>query len=373
MINRKIKIGIVTYHKANNYGAVLQAYALYKYLENQGYNAEVVDYWPKYHLVVYKTWNWDMELFNALTLSHKLIYIISFSILTVKRFVRNQRYKQFRKRCLKIGAKEGVTKYDAVFYGSDTIWNVWKQNKLHKGFDNVLWGDKTIQSRYKFSYAPSMGNVIDTVETKAYCSRMLPNFDLISVRETALLNKLKEWGWHNVEKVVDPTILLTKEQWNNLLVKRLERKDYILCYNLENSDVINRLTKRISEEQNLKVIYVTGNVKRTFDHSVKDLAGPMEFLSYFKYASYVFTSSFHGVVFSIIFEKQFCFHSNKETERIISLLSSCGLSDRFIQDDDFFVLEEKIEYEEVNRKLEKIRARSYEYINKCIKLLNYDC
>ena len=153
MNNNKLYVGVVTYHRANNYGAVLQAYALCQYLHKLGCNSEIVDYWPNYHAVVYRPFIWDKKAFAKRDILHKLAYIFSMIFCSFKRFVRNRNFNRFRKRFLNIGNKEGMVTYDAAFYGSDTIWNVWKQNDLHQGFDSVFWREEKISAQYKFSFA----------------------------------------------------------------------------------------------------------------------------------------------------------------------------------------------------------------------------
>lgn len=368
MKERPLKIGIVTYHRAYNYGALLQAYALCRYLIYNGQQAEIIDYWPEHHSFVYRINVYNSEVAKKLPLLKRLKYTLVTYICSKKNVLRYASFDKFIKEQLIISPSFGETKYDAVFYGSDTIWNTWKMNNLHKGFDDVMWGSESVLSNYKFSYAPSMGNVIDTEDTKKYCERMLPHFNRISVRETNLLNKLNEWGFSNIVKVVDPTLLLTSEQWDLITPSRIVKEDYVLCYNLESSDVIFKLAHDVSKKRGLKVIYMTAMSQPTIKKDVYDTAGVYEFLSLVKNARYVLTSSFHGVVFSIINHKQFCFHSNCETERISSLLASCNLSDRFIVMPDIKKLEEKIDYAKVEEALALMRCDSYKFIDDCLKI-----
>lgn len=368
MAENPLKIGIVTYHRAYNYGAVLQAYALCRYLNNLGLNAEIVDYWPKHHSYVYRTNICDSKVAKKLPLLKRFKYYLITLICSKKNIKRYSNFEKFIREQLPISSSFMNTVYDAVFYGSDTIWNTWKMNSLHKGFDDVMWGSNTVQAKHKFSYAPSMGNVIDSIETKMYCERMLPNFDKISVRETNLLFKLNEWGFKDVVKVVDPTILLTKEQWDSITPSRIVKEEYVLCYNLESSSIIDYLALCISKKYNLRIIYMTAMSKPSFNKNVYDTAGVYEFLSLIKNAQFVVTSSFHGVVFSIINHKQFCFHSDCETERISSILSSCGLSDRFVDKPDVDKLESVIDYASVDAKLALMRRDSYRFIEDCLKI-----
>ncbi len=363
-----IKIGTVTYHRAYNYGAVLQAYALYAYLKKLGYDVEIVDYWPKHHQDVYKLWK---PLVPNMTIKH-VIFNIIFSPFIVLRYLKNKKraskYERFIRQYMHLSSWPPSHEYEAVFYGSDTVWNSWKMNRLFSGFDEVYWGGDLIKAKHKFSYAPSMGNVIDSQDTINHCNRMLPKLDLISVRESNLLEKLAEWGWKDVTKVVDPTVLLHREDWNNIAKDRIIKKEYILCYNLEKSSIINELAKKIASREHLRIINLRGTVTNKLSRNEYDTAGPIEWVTLFRDAKYVLTSSFHGVVFSILFEKKFVFNSSCETERISSLLESCGIPERFINKADPRELERYIDYSNVNKKLDKMRTDSYEFINKCLRI-----
>lgn len=363
-----MKIGTVTYHRANNYGAELQAYALFKYLKNLGYDVEIVDYWPKYHSRIYSVFGFILNYLHSIRRIKNILRFPIVLFLCIKIVIKNRRYSKFRSNYMIIGPKEGMASYDAVFYGSDTIWN----NKIANGFDPVYWGDKVIKSTYKFSYAPSMGNVIDTEDTYLFCKKMLPNFRRISVRESNLIEKFKEWGWNDVVQVGDPAFLLSKEQWSELIPSSKNEEDYILIYNLEESAVATKIAEELSSKTNLRIIKLTGYVQKTLKKNVIDTAGPIEFLDLIKNAKYIVTSSFHGVAFSIIFEKQFCFHSNNETERISSILSLCGLSDRFVANEHVDIFSKEIDYKEVKNKLDVIRSSSFSYLDNCLKIASKD-
>lgn len=361
-----MRIGTLTYHRADNYGAVLQAYSLREYLQEQGFEVENIDYWPRHHAEVYKLWCWDGRFFQRLGRKKKILYILKFPNLIYRNYCRKSRFNRFRSLHMNMASMQ--KHYDAVFYGSDTIWNKWSLNTLFSGFDSIYWG-ASIDANHKFSYAPSMGNVIDSSETKSQCLNYLSSFDRLSVRELHLRDKLVEWGFGQVEIVVDPTMLFPKQHWDAIAGKRIIKEDYILCYNLENSWIIEELAARARMEKKLRIVKLTALVSQESRKDVFDTAGPMEFLSLFKYASCVVTSSFHGVVFSIVFNKQFCFNSDVETERIVSLLQVCHLSDRFVEKVDLPILFKYIDYKKVNEELEKSVVLSRGYISECLKIL----
>ena len=262
------------------------------------------------------------------------------------------------------------TDYDAVFYGSDTIWNRWNLNASYTGFDPMYWGADTIKARHRFSYAPSMGNVINDEETKAHCKDYLQRFDRISVRETQLKKIFEKWGFQNIRITADPTMLLSKHSWSQLAPQRIIKDDYILCYDLERSEICSEMAVRLKQEQNMRVIQLTALVSKDGSRDTYDTAGPFEFLSLFNHASFVVTSSFHGCVFSIIFNKQFCFHSDVETERISSLLHSCGLAERFVTTPETETMYRPIDYEQVNNLVEQKVTDSKAFIAECLKIVD---
>lgn len=360
-------IGTLTYHRADNYGAVLQAYALCQYLREQGYEAENIDYWPYHHAVVYKFWCWDKWEFHSSNWKGKIFYLLKFPSILLRSYKRKKNFDKFRKKKMKIASLRDS--YDAVFYGSDTIWNRWNLNRFYTGFDSMYWGADSIKTKYRFSYAPSMGNVIEAEETLIQCQTYLRYFDKLSVREVQLRDKLEEWGVKDVQITVDPTLLLPKNIWDNLASRRIIKRNYILCYNLECSPVCKTMAENIGREKNLPVVQMTALVSKRHSSDIYDTAGPFEFLSLFKYASFVVTSSFHGCVFSIIFNKLFCFHSNVETERIISLLNSCGLSERFVNSPDTLAMYNTIDYESVNKELDIKISASRKFITECIQIV----
>ena len=363
-----MKVGTLTYHRADNYGAVLQAYALCQYLSEQKVDAGIIDYWPKHHAEVYKLWCWNKSYFHYQGMKGKIKYLLYFPIVIIKNYKRKHNFEIFRRNSMK--TRTPYVQYDAVFYGSDTIWNKWNLNNLYSGFDPTYWGAGTISARYRFSYAPSMGNVFNDENTRNHCKKYLSRFDRISVREILLKNRLEDWGYRDIQITVDPTMLLSRHHWDSLITKRIVKDEYILCYNLEHSNICKEMAKKLGIECNMRVIELTGQVSGVCSKDLFDTAGPFEFLSLFSYATYVVTSSFHGCVFSIIFNKQFCFHSEVETERILNLLQAYGLSERFVNSSDTQYMYNKINYKVVNNITERKVAVSKKFIADCLQTVS---
>lgn len=364
-----MKIGILTYHRADNYGAVLQTLALYYYLKkNYSSDVSVIDYWPKYHSVVYESTHTFWSEFKIIAKRNWFIYFIK-NIKYFKRLTeRKINFNKFRNTNLVI--LPSCTKYDIVFYGSDIIWHYWSMNDKFNGYDPVYWGNNQICSRYKFSYSASMGEVRNDEQTKQFCLQNINNFNSIAVREKQLQEQLLKWGVKEVFNTIDPTLLLTKTDWQKFCSPRLINEEYILCYNLERSNLIAQIADKIAHEKGYRVISLTGRVMPTVINDVMDTIGPAEFLSLLRYSSVVLTSSFHGVVFSIIFHKEFYFNSKVQTERIESLLHLLNIEDRFITNISDIERITSINYTELDTILNDYKIKSKEYLNNCIHLFN---
>ncbi len=332
-----MKIGILTFHRAHNYGALLQAYALGTYLESQGHDVSFVDYMPEWHADNYRVWN--ALSFRRRSIIGKLKYILLW-ILTVGR--KTRRYNSFQRF---ITSYLGLPKYaeytyspiqlkdnyDYIVVGSDQIWRNWIVSGCYIGFDSVYFGEGVNPKPKYITYAASMGIIDYNEEEREFLKWALKNFEQISVRERNLQNELQTLGYNSC-LVVDPTFLLSREHWNALLPKERYQKDkYVLFYHLLGSDDAQKLAERVAFELNCKLLTVTAGVKFKPQNNVIETAGPIEFLHMIRDAEFVVATSFHGTAFSIIFKKSFyALGIGKNAGRVVSLLSKLGIEDRYI-------------------------------------------
>ena len=350
-----MRIGILTFHCAHNYGAVLQCYALQIYLQKRGHDVYVIDYRPEIITNVYK---W----FQAHRFFRKNLYKIFAEILLLRgRKRRYNNFNQFIETELRLAPVETINKdpYDLILVGSDQVWNF----NITGGFDKFYWGDFSHPAHSKVaSYAASMHDKWTEKESREIILKFR-NFYKISVREIQLSNKLIEiTGRKDIVHVVDPTLLLTCDDWRKVAIPPKMKNEYLLLYQVEGkNERTEKIANEISKQRNLKIVRLF--TFADFGTSLKVLScSPFEFIGLFVNASFVVCSSFHGTIFSLQFRKPFLsvrMNVGKDN-RVENLLEPLGLSDHFVDQlpseyDGSFILDEY--------KFEEMRQKSIEYLS----------
>lgn len=369
MIKKK-KVGILTFHRAINYGAVLQAYALAYYLNSSGYQAEIIDYYSKdvydYYKPMYfefKTYRWK----TPLKIIHNGIY---YKYTSEKRrnflkFIKNfiicsESIKDLKELQLKISS------YDYIITGSDQVWspNISKDEAFKVYSLAFFDSDKS----KKISYAASIGECDIKKEFKDKLSNSLLDYTSISVRE----QKAKEIIERKDAVVVcDPTLLLNEDDWKKLSANstmKLNQK-YIFVYMLEKNNDLIRFVNILSNKKDLSIIYLNKETYFKKDAAKHCTIDPIDFLSLVKNAEYVVTNSFHGIVFSIIFKKQFLsFLHTTKFSRQTELLNRFGLIDYIHKnfETDLNVIDKTINYTEVASKKDYERELSRQFLSKSL-------
>lgn len=366
-----MKIGILTYHRAENYGALLQAYALRTYLQSLGHEVSFVDYWPDYHVNYFKLFAW--KRFMAANWKGKIEYLLGATVWLCPRMTRSKRLQRFIHERLGVtgtpryNEKTKATEhYDVVVYGSDQIWR--RQNMGGVGFDDWYFGADNVVADKKIVYAGSMGTVKTNEKDDAYVKQMMQNFEHISVREADLDSYLKGLGVTS-QQVIDPVFLLSKEEWEAVADKKKEKGKYILFYNLLNKPESVRFTEQLSKKTGLPVKEL--NKKMSFRHlGERYISGASveEFLRLVHDAEYVVSNSFHGVAFSLIFQKQFfAVGFGERGNRVKTLLANGGVPERFVTETNISpLLLKPIDYLPVSQKLEEVIGVSKQYLSSSI-------
>jgi polysaccharide pyruvyl transferase WcaK-like protein len=258
---------------------------------------------------------------------------------------------------------------DLYITGSDQVWRYNNFSKF-KGFDPVYWGKyPEVTAGKKCCYAASMGVLQQGIDD-SFIKKNILNFDTISVRETALKIYLGQLTNNNIITVIDPVLLLNRNEWCSLFNNRKpKKKKYILFYQLNKSSNAYALVKYIAKKNNLKVIELKGGVSPFYNPlKAKQTAGPIQFVKLFANAEYIVSTSFHGVVFSIVFEKQFfALGFGNNSDRVRNLLEQLNIEDRYIneQNDMKSVVDNSdiIDFVEVQKKLKLLRTVSENYIS----------
>lgn len=356
-----IKIGIVSRTKCINYGANLQAIALQEILLRLGYEPEYIDYTVSVQV-------------------HGAKKILSFGYNIVKRFLgyatREKRTKRFWSEInfsQTISDKEEFKKicqeYDVLLCGSDQIWNpryyrVSNGAYLFEGIENI-----------KVSYASSFGVKKISGWYSEIVKRSLSAFKRVSCREDEGIHILRSLNINAVRNI-DPTLLLTGDDWSTKFPpQKIIEGDYICCYVMPGADTLNKVIYRLAERYVSEIaplckIVVLGEkeYKGWFSKRINYRhAGPVEFLNIMKNAVFIFTSSFHGTCFSIIFRKNF--HSviednNQFNSRITNLLDTLNLQNRIIhsektESDHLF---KDCDYRNIDKLLFKEKENSINYL-----------
>lgn len=368
------RIGILTFHSAHNYGAMLQAWALKKYLQKCGYDTDIINYYCQEIEKDYKFLPWQITpnynefhtpenpwigrkmYLSAWYKNRKILW---------NWWKRRQNFLQFKQKQLAvtkkpITAKElnGLT-YDAIICGSDQIWALQ---------DPIYYGAFETGAR-KIAYAPSMGNHTIPPQWHPIIVNWVKGFDALSVREQSLADYLVAiFGIRPPKVTLDPTLLLTEKEYEPLLEKSFQvNQPYIFCYAVTENDIMIELAKQLAAVQNWQVIVVRSWIRDDISGEIQDAsAGPKQFLSYIKNAQFVLTNSFHGTVFSILFHKPFySVYPEGENTRIEDLLRSLNLSNRHIVQ-GVPPKAEEIMWQEIDQILENERTASYDFLHQAL-------
>jgi hypothetical protein len=327
-----VKIGILTFQWAVNYGAVLQMYALKTFLEKNGdVKVDILNFTPKELSSQY-----SLNIFSkGLSYKHRILRLM-------ENIVKRNQYNKFSSfldqnfNLTKLisdstDLKETVKEYDLIIVGSDQVWN----SEITKEYltDYLLYG----YDCNKVSYAASFGSESIPNEIIGIVKDSLKDFEYISIREKNSIDYLKNIIENKkLSLVLDPVFLLTNEEWSTLSIDAPPPKEnYILLYMLEYNPSMITTAKTISKSLNLPVYSIEIPFIRFLKDSegIKKMhnVGPKEFIALFKNASYVLTNSFHGTSFSLLFEKEFIsFTHPKRNLRMKNLMEIYGLEDNQI-------------------------------------------
>ena len=385
----KKKIGLVLSYKSTNYGAQLQAYATQLIVEKYGHETEIIDYSPQKgdrHIVLCKgliTYFYhyyrDSKLVKKHTTSDNALY-------KEEKQQRTELYLDFVKRRFhNIVNVSGYTElaargkvYDAVLIGSDQKW---LPGFSFGNFTSLRFVPDYVR---KISYATSLG----VSEYPKYCwptsRKAWKRFDFLSVRETQGADIIKQICGPDtpVHVVVDPTYLMTKQEWETVFpIEKKKDEKYVFCYFLGNDDTSKHIARKFAAEKHLKLVSILSTesfseIDQTFADEIIRGASPEDFVNWIRGAEYIFTDSFHGTAFSVINEKQVYIFYRKRAEttsrnsRIDNILEKWGISDRLIlpvvAEVDFSTIGD-IDYAKVNDRINEEREKSLLFLAEALR------
>lgn len=361
-----MKIGILTFHfpENKNFGASIQSYAVYKMIENLGYDVELIDF--------------NLVKATVNTLIRRIILLKEFQdriegrnfFKYSKKFLKKSKFLFFSSELKKLNKE-----YEYFVVGSDQVWRaIWfKKVAKHYFFDFVNDDKKKIAYAASFGVDCWEGDKKLTEEIK----HLIKRFDHISVREESGIDICKNtFGIDNAVCVLDPTLMISREDYQPILDdwqdKSHLKKKYIAHMLLDDTAELKKESQNIADYLKSDINYIKGKSFKIFGKDITFYNKVSQWLTYLKDAELVITDSFHCTVFSLIFHKKFAVVANRArgVARLETLLSKVGLEDRFFTDiKDVLksgILDKEIDYNEVDKKLEVHRKYSMDFLKKAL-------
>lgn len=363
------RIGIITYHRSRNYGAQLQAYASRTALQHMGHEAEIIDC---NHIGQTKSlFSWHCHSFKAFcgSLRNNVLALIS-------ERKRARLFAEFSRNAIGRSApchtraelEQQCQKYDAVITGSDQVW--------HPGIsegNTIFFLDLPLKSEQKIAYAPSFGVSEYTEEQAQRYMPLINDIAHLSAREQAGQELIRRHTGREAQLVLDPTMLLTRDDWEQLAKPAPYKKPYLFYFTILNEPAgLDALVRRIATERGLQIVRIGSLkdiLKRGFINARAN--GPREFLGLIRDADFVVTTSFHGSVFSILFEKEFLcvLNNNNRNSRLQTLADQTGLSTQVVHDVGTFDFKRdyrKPDYDTTRQLLCELKESSLNFLHRAL-------
>lgn len=363
-----MRVGILTYHAALNYGAVLQCYALRKAIEDLGNDSVVINYVD------------DNQEKNASMYRHgsglrRLLVNLAFLPFHFARKTKMEHFDTFRRNNLnltyRVKNKEELLELirdlalDAVVVGSDQVWNP-NVRDFTSSFFLPFDGDYK-----KIGYAVSLGDA--SIEQLKQYADLIDDFDSISVRESESAYGIQSYTSNLISTVVDPVFLLRPAQWRSIKSKKLcNEEDYLLCYFMNKKHIgkCMSIASGIAKRKGLTIKRINSAFSlQSLSKNVVLDAGLEDYLALIDGAACICTDSFHGTAFSIIFEKDFYsidYVKQGADSRKRSLLEMLRLENRLVYTNSSALDTAPIDYAESSTKLESWVELSRNYLKKAI-------
>jgi len=333
---KKTKAGILTYNSAHNYGAVLQCFALQEYLKSIDVDVEVINYRIPEIDRVYKVDNVRKSKIRGMTRFKKLIKRMKVQLFEKWRIEKFNNFERFINESLNTTKPFTTLKdlrnadfdFDIMFAGSDQIWNP----QLTKRFEPAYFLEFGKKKTRRASYAASLGTDEIDPQFETLYKRYLKNLDFISVREETMVPTFQEMTNKKVNRVLDPTLLLEKSQYEELMQdSKYKNDDYIYVHYIGKEEKVDELAEELSKKLGLPIVH--NRTEGTFSNELGSCysESPEQFLSVIANAKYVLTNSFHATVFALVFEKDFItIPHNKRPGRMKMLLEIADLENHLI-------------------------------------------
>lgn len=353
-------VGILTFHRAENFGAVMQAFALQTVVRKMGYLCGIVDYRSRAIECNYDVFNpsilWSRK--NIIKSLHA--YFSRFKNIN-ERICKKRGYELFRSKHFDLIAYADAVNQDILITGSDQVWNL----HLTGGFDsNYFLSKKAFRGIRKISYAASSD--IDPhrllEKSSSFVSSALNDFVAVSVRESFLKEILEKISKREISVCLDPTLLLDADEYEQISESPAKTR-YCLVYHMSKSSETIRLGKSIADHDGLGLVEIFGGyADKTQKSDIIAAPSPTELLGWIMAADSIVTTSFHGIAFSLIFKKNFWVVDAGNNFRQRNILKLLNLEHRMIKKSEDADIAERINYSVVTPVLESLKLDSFNFL-----------
>lgn len=372
-----MKIGIMTINSAYNYGCVLQAWALQKYLENEGHQVSIINYRIPEIDNTYRLFR-EKQRFSIAPINnlYNCLRHVKFNLTQAPRIRKAAKFEHFINEVMNttqvfssfrelVEGKAGKD-YDVLITGSDQVWN----GTITKGLKPAYFLDFDHSGKRKISYAASIGKKELMNAEKEFFKNYLAEYESIAVRENSAAELLAPLVKKPVEVVLDPTLLLDREDFDTLKQPSKYQKPYIFVHVIGKDARLRKIVTILSEQTGLPI--VQNRMKKQFPDELGRFsdAGPEEFIGLIEGAQLVITNSFHATVFAVIYEKNFITIPHElYPERMENLLKELSMENHLIASVEELpgsVAELQPDYTAVKKKLKKRQQESREYLKRAV-------
>ncbi len=364
-------VGTISYNiycNFTNYGSALQTWALHQAIKKSGHKPILVDYCPT--ILEHKDpLNPFGNMWDKDEVSKRMVELTMPAIRV--NYLKFDRF--YHERFTRTGEKYTSANFDAVLHdeqldgfvcGSDTIFC-----PDEFGFDDGYYANYPSMRGRSVSYAASFGDPHFTEETYQILNERIQNFKALGIRENRMIPYLRMHSDVPVHKTVDPTLLLTAEDYQPIIAQRPATEKYLLLYSRRYSQQMEAYAEKIAKENNWKIIEISLRaVNAERGHIMAYDAGVEEFLSLVKHAEYVVTNSYHGMIFSVQFRRPFVVFSREQCDnKIDELLELMGImKKKFYTGEE---VDQETDYDTVHDKLSKARVNSFRFLQQELELL----
>lgn len=369
-----MKAGIITFHNSYNCGSMLESFAIHKYLKNKGVDNEIVNFSNQ----------GQRQMYSVISKNNSLKNIVK-NILLFPHYKKlrynNNKYEEFKRNNFALSKEYhessdiDESNYSIVVAGSDQIWNVTIKDADDAYFLN--W----VKNAKKVAYAPSFGarKIANYSNNQQKYINYLKEFEAISIRENNGQKWIKEMLGINVPVLIDPTLLLDYKEYDEILDNdfKIPFDKYIFFYCPKFNTEICKFIKKVSEKYKLPIIvwsaknYHLKGIAR-FGFKLPEYESPAVYLKLIKNAEMIFTTSFHGTIFSTIYKKRFFTIKNGEMygddDRVLTLLQSLDMMERLIpyDFDEKVNYMSEVDYSKYDNSIKKLRETAEDFIQKNI-------